>query len=418
MGYSAKIKIDDLYKRDDGTSAIFLQVIIDRVKTRIGLGVCWPPEKFSPTDFCKPRFKKDPDCDQYNAIINNALGKANAIRKEYLLRDEALDMDNFLRQYNTQLSKNDFIQYFAAKSFDRWRRNIISDTTYKGEKVTVGKLTKFYTAIAFNSFRPEWAFEFDRLLKNDYDKEDGTKKEITVNTRWARHKHVVTYLNFARKENINFIDPYSRFKNRMQDSPRKALELSQLKQLIEAYIKFNAKPLPVLHKITDNRNGLTYPEVVILRRFLFSCNCALRISDLQKLEVSMFNNGQMTITPGKTQQYGTLIDDVPLNDVARMLLDHEILDNPKQKIFDRFSDQHSNRVLKTIARKLGIDANLHHHVGRYTYASIMDQAGANHTSLLKLMGLRKRSTLEKYVKTNKKVMKEDVDKMNQLIKGH
>ena len=100
-----------------------------------------------------------------------------------------------------------------------------------------------------------------------------------------------------------------------------------------------------------------------------------------------------------------------------MMLQDEFTDNESGRVFNRYSDQYSNRALKRIATKLGIEVNLHHHVARYTFASIMDQAGANHTGLMTFMGLRKRSTLEKYVKTNKKVMADDIARMESLIKG-
>lgn len=347
--------------------------------------------------------------------------KANNIRKDYLLRGIHLSLESFLKEYKTDLNKNDFIQYYAQKSFERWNKGMISNETYEKEKGTLKKLQKFYTVIPFHEFNADWPNDFDRQLKRDINTEinpELRKKEISINGRWPRHKHVKTYLNIAKRiDNIKFTDPYSRFKNQLQDGNWKPLELGQFKNLLELYLKWKDQPLPMLYKQKDSRQGLTNSEIVVLRRFLFSCNCALRISDLQKLDRSMFDNGQMTIVPQKTERYGTKIDSVPLNDVARMLLDDELDDNPKGTVFNRFVDQYANRVLKNIAAKFAIDVNLHHHVARYTFASLMDQAGANHTSLMKFMGLKKRNTLEKYVKTDKKVMNSDLAKMNALIKG-
>ena len=217
------------------------------------------------------------------------------------------------------------------------------------------------------------------------------------------------------------------------------MDLSQLKILIDRYQEWKEKPLPPLARKNgmhqeDERPGLTASEVVILRKFLFSCNCALRISDLQKLEESHFVNGEMSIKPHKTERYGTNIKSVPLNDIALMLLGDEIdyveaqqSDNPyhriqrftagvKLRIFETYVDQSCNKYLKRIATKCEIKVNLHMHVARYTFGSLMDQAGANHTALMKMMGIKKRDTLEKYVKTNKKRIIEDVKKFNDFIK--
>jgi hypothetical protein len=45
-----------------------------------------------------------------------------------------------------------------------------------------------------------------------------------------------------------------------------------------------------------------------------------------------------------------------------------------------------------------------------------DEAGANHTALMKQMGIRKRETLEKYTKTNKKRIEANVEGFNSLLK--
>jgi hypothetical protein len=421
MGYSAKIKIDTAYKRTDGTCAIFMQILIDRKKSRIQLGICWPPEKFSERDYCKPRTRKDPDADEYNIIISNALAKANTIRKDYLLRGIHLTIETFLKEFRTDLNKNDFIQYFAQKSFERWNTGKITNETYEKEKGTLRKLQKFYTVLPFHEFNIDWPEDFDRRLKRDINtniREEVRKKEISINGRWPRHKHVKVYLNIAsNKDNIKFTDPYTKFKNQLQDGSWKPLELGQFKTLLEQYIAWKDNPLPMLYKLKDMRKGLTKSEVIVLRRFLFSCNSALRISDLQELDVTMFNKGQMTIVPKKTERYGTKIESVPLNDIARMLLDDEIESSPSGRVFNRYTDQGSNKILKRIASKLNLDINLHNHVARFTFGSLMDQAGANHTALMKFMGLRKRATLEKYIKTDKKVMNKDLNKMNELLKG-
>jgi hypothetical protein len=418
MGYSAKIKIDTKRPRKDGNAAIFLQVIVDRKKARIDLDISWPPSHFTETTLCKSRSRKDPDVEEYNVIIENARTKANAIHKDYLLRGLHLTLESFLKEYRTNLNKNDFIQYFAQQSFERWNKRRISDDTYEKEKGTIKRLLGHAQVLPFHEFHPDWAYEFDKYLKDPPISNDH-------NTRFARHKHVITYLNRARHvDKITFTDPYQRFKNKMVEGSWKPLALDEMKSLIQKYLDWKDNPLgPMKRKVgvkqkDDERQGLTKSEIIVLRRFLFSCNCALRISDLQALDRSMFVAGQMSIVPKKTEGYGTKIQAVPLNDVARMMLDDELADNPREfRIFDRYTDQAANKILKRIRKKAGLEAKLHNHVARYTFASLMDQAGANHTGLMKYMGLRKRDTLEKYVKTNNKVITADIEKLNEMIKA-
>jgi integrase/recombinase XerD len=423
MGYSAKIKIDHARPKQDGTAAIFLQVIIDRKKTRIDLDISWPPSKFNLKDLtCKPRQRADEDVEEYNVIIENARSKANSIHKEYLIKGIHLNLESFQKEYRSNLNKNDFILYFGQKSYERWNKSKINDDTYEKEKGTLNRLQSFASVIPFHEFNHEWAFDFDKHLKKQFKNEH--------NTRWARHKHITTYLNIARDiDKIQFSDPYARFKNKLVESSWGPLTLEQMKLMVEWYLKWKANPLPYLKrkngiKQVDTREGLTFSEVGIVRKFLFACNTSLRISDMNNQDESLFTNGNMSITPHKTERYGTKIKDVPLNDIARMLLEDEIVEvrqartkgnKETLRIFERYSDQYCNRMLKRVATKLKLTVNLHMHVARYTFGSLMDQAGANHTAMMKYMGLKKRDTLEKYVKTNSGIISEGVSKMNTLI---
>lgn len=429
MGYSLKLKIDKDDIRKDGTAAIFFQVLINRKKKRIGLEITWPVNKFSAEKGCISRHKDDPDVDAYNVVIDNARTKANEIRKFYLIRGLHLTLEMFMKEYNSNMDKNDFLKYFETKSTWRWRKNEISNETYEKECGTLKRLTEYSGgSLPFHTFNSKWGKGFDKFLERLDNKK---------NTRWGRHKHVITYLNMARDDDkIPFDDPYSKFNNTMVESSWGPLTVEQLLTLLNLYNEWKEKPLPLLArkngvKQTDTRKGLTAAEVVVCRKFLFTCNSALRISDMQKLDTTIFSNGKMSITPHKTETHGTKIKEIPLSDIALMLLEDELKfvaqqksDNPYIKtlrykstgrIFEAYTDQPCNRLLKRIAIKAGLEVNLHMHVGRYTYGSLMDESGANHTALMKQMGIRKRDTLNKYVKTNEKRISANVDQFNKLV---
>lgn len=400
---------------------VFLQVIIDRKKCKIDLGIAWPANKFDLVAYCKPRIKNDVDVVAYNIVISNALAKANNIHKDYLIKDLQLTLDAFRKDYHSNLNKNDFIKYFEKQSYRRWNLKEISDETYEKEEGTLRRLVEFSEgSIPFHTFTSKWAKEWDAWLKR--------KHKNDHNTRWGRHKHVTTYLNMARDDDkINFNDPYQKFTNKMVESSWGPLELGQLQILIKKYSDWKNNPIPLLQrkngvKQVDSREGLTQAEVTVLRKFLLSCNNALRISDLQELDEGMFINGEMSLTPNKTERWGTKITSVPLNEIAKVLIADEIIEvkterdtKPLLRIFERYTDQACNRLLKRIARKSDLKFNLHMHMGRYTFGSLMDEAGANHTALMKLMGIRKRDTLEKYVKTNKARITTEVNKLNDMI---
>lgn len=378
--------------RKDGTCGIYLQVIIHRKKLEIGLDLQWPPDRFDENGGCKPVSKDDVQrAHDYNIIINNARKKANEIMMYYRMRDLPIDIDMFRREYYSNMNKNNFIEYFDTKSLHRWNKGLISAVTYKQEKSTLAKLKQFKDVIPFNSFHAQWGQEFDRYLENEFKNDQ--------NTRWSEKKRIRTYLNMAASEGIAFIDPYKSFRIGQKKSRFKALSQTQFEKLWNYYLS----------------SEITPPAKSILRRFLFSCNTGLRISDLMRLTRDNFKNGRMTIAPHKTKRFGTKVDDAPLNDLALALLNEEIRANDDHRLFQTYTEQYGNRTLKNIAKAISMDHQLSNHIGRSTFASLYDQSGGNHRSLMEYMGLTKMETLMKYVQTNKEVIQEGINKMNKTL---
>lgn len=396
MGQSIKLKIDSKRPRKDKSCAVYLQVIIDRKKIHIGLELSWPPDRFNENGGCLPRMKKDPLVDDYNILINNARAKANQIIMDYRIKDKPINIELFEREYYSKVSKVDFVKYVEIRSKERWGRREISDLTLKHEKMVLQKLKDYKGVILFRELDSQWAVDFDFHLK---------KLRLKTNSRWGIHKVVKTYLIMAGKmHDIEFVNPYNFFKNSTEESELEPLTKDELRKLTDYYF-------------SDETNQ---KERIVLRRFLFSCATALRISDLKSLTMDNFTaDGKMTLKPIKTERYGTKVINKPLNDLALVLLGDEIKEATDRRLFHRYNEQYSNDLLKKIAQKdaIGIKRRIYHHVGRATFASLYDQAGGNHRSLMEYMGLKKMNTLMRYVKTNEKVIADAIGKMNESLKA-
>lgn len=395
MGQSIKLKIDEKRPRKDKTCAVYLQVIIDRRKIHIGLDLTWPPEKFNENGGCLPRFKKDTAADDYNIIINNARARANQIIMDYRIKDKPINIELFEREYYSKVSKVDFVQYLEVRSKERWGRREISDLTFKHEKMVLAKLKEYKGVIYFRDLDSHWAVDFDLWLK---------KKKLKTNSRWGVHKVVKTYLIMAgKRDDIEFANPYNFFKNTTEESALEPLTKEELAKLTDYYFS----------------DEITPKEAIVLRRFLFSCATALRISDLKSLTFDNFTaDGKMTVQPIKTERYGTKVINKPLNDLALVLLGDEMKEATDRRLFHRYNEGYSNDLLKKIAaEKVGIKRRIYHHVGRATFASLYDQAGGNHRSLMEYMGLKKMNTLMRYVKTNEKVIADAIGRMNKEMEG-
>ncbi len=392
MGYSVAIKMDNKYIKSNGEARVYMLVTINRKKKEFKLNLTWPVDKFNKkTGECLPKNFTDKDFSVYNVAIGNARTRANEIIKEYLLKDIPLTIEKFVTEYNSDFNKKSFIDFYAKTMHKRYRNNQIADNTLKAHKMTLNKLRAFKDDILFTDLTNTWGEEFDMFMVDKYG--------INMNSRWGNHKNVKTYLHKATIENIEFIDPYHYFTAKMSRSNYQALTRDEFRQLYAYYCS----------------QEITHSHKVNLRRFLFGCLTGLRISDLKRLNVDKFKDGKMSLSIFKLRKYQRELSEVPLSDLANELLEDEIKFNDSKLLFNNYTEQFSNRILKEIAAHLEIDKRLHHHVGRVTFASFYNASGGNIRRLMEYMGLSKISTVEKYLRVDKEGMQEDIDKLNEMF---
>lgn len=222
MGYSAKVVLRRP-ARKDGTCQVRLLVILDGRSVPVALKVNWPPALFDeeagrcvaslPSKERGPGYAEQladataaiggpaelaKQASDYNLIIGQAQGKANNIFVEARLSSIVLTAERFLQDYSTEGSRADFVSYFYNKILERHRKKKISDITRKNHLSTWRALKAFRELIPFHTLNMEFADDFKQYLD---------KKVKSLNTRWARHKDVKSYLAIARREKIRFENP-------------------------------------------------------------------------------------------------------------------------------------------------------------------------------------------------------------------
>jgi site-specific recombinase XerD len=395
MGYSAKVVLRRP-ARKDGTCQVRLLVVLDGRAVPVGLKVNWAPALFD-EDASKclasvPAKERQPGyveqlasataaaggsaalaqlAKDYNLIIGQALGKANDIFVESRLSSQPLSAERFLLEYNTEGSKDDFVKYYYNKVVERHRKGLITDITKKNHLSTWRALKAFRDVIPFYSLGPDFADDFKLYLE---------KHVRGLNTRWGRHKDVKTYLAWARKDKIKFEDPYAYFKNQSEPGKWKPLKPDELRKL-EAYYVLCAP-------------GTTQRR--ILCKFLFSCKCGLRLSDLKNIGKSKLEGNRLTFEMQKGWSKSLKESMLPLTRQALAYLG-DAEEEEGRVGFRDYTDQYENRALTAIGLQLGIETHLHHHVGRETFATEFIRKGGQVTILQKLMNHAKISTTMKYV---------------------
>jgi len=374
MAYSRKV-IQNGYEKKFG-AAIYLRIIINRNKKLLSLKLDWPSKYFDKeAGLVKPRYKDDPDAHDYNMIITDSIAKANEIFKYFRLTKTELTIQKFVREFNTDLSKDDFLKYYSIKAKERLKDREIVQATYNDHVSTYNKLKLFSDTILFADMDEDWAWRFEAFLKRNIK-----SKGDTTNDRWKHHKNARTYINLARKkDHIKLIYPYDYFNAKEIPGGWDALCEDDVRKLWQFY--------------TDKTNKVNLRRAV--ERFLFMCYTGLRVSDLDRVETNWLDQKAMLkFIPHKNRRFGKKLS-IPLSKHALILWSNAAQNSNNQKqIFKHFAEQTSNEYLKIVANQLEIKTNIHHHIGRHTFITLflknggpLDMASeyAGHTTIQQTM---------------------------------
>lgn len=352
--------------------------------------------------------------DDYNLLIGQAEGKANEIAIQYRLSQRHLTADEFLREYNTGASKEDFLLYMSTRIDERYRRGQITHNTWKSHHSTLTKLREFVafskrptrnrtgkkrelsqeanpgeSTLPFCTLTHRFSHDFDAWLKNE--------RQSCLNTRSGRHRNVKAYLELARRDKITFEDPYEFFVNSTVQGQWRALSEDELMRLEQHYLR--------LEPGTAHRR--------MLQKFLFSCHCGLRLGDLKQMSQVRVNGQRMELRPHKTYRYDEKDLLLPITKKALGYLEDSRRENECEGFY-LYSDQYTNRQLKIIGTVLKLKTKLHHHIGRETFATDFIRRGGKVEVLQKLLGHKKLSMIMKYVHVDEAMKQAEIDRLDML----
>lgn len=161
------------------------------------------------------------------------------------------------------------------------------------------------------------------------------------------------------------------------ESKRQFLTIEELKTLIA----------------TDCRNK------TVKRAYLFSCYCALRLSDIENLRWKdiVCNDGKYMIAT--VQQKTSTPIYTPLSKNAIKWLPERKTDDDNALIFAALpSRMTTNKILKQWGAKAGIDKEITYHTARHTFGTMMMTVGADLYTTCKLMGHADVRTTQIYAK--------------------
>jgi integrase len=377
MNTSVRIVIRNDYLKRDATSALMLQVIIDRKRKIYPLKISWPKSFFDlKAQACKPRYKNDPIVDDYNLIIHKCLAKCNEIMLMARIQNSELNHEGFRKMYLESGSKKSLCIWGENWAKQRYKDGDISWYTFRRYQGSIRKLIAWKKEILFSDLHERWGFELDKFLNNSICKRSSNNH----NTRWHYHKHIKSIIKAAKADGLFLTDPYDFFKIQPATGGFTAINEAEFMGLIAFY-----------------ENGESLFQRRVLRRFLFSCMTSLRLGDLRRVERNWLDDyNVLHFTPQKTIRHKKNVHRIPLNKFALRLFWDAFEDHGNGCIFDFYSDQVNNREIKKIAEKIGIKKNLSHHVGRHSFATMMLRKGARLNAVMNYMDHSKIEITMKY----------------------
>ena len=275
---------------------------------------------------------------------------------------------------------------FVEFMYDEILNASLSNNTKTLHRDTVRLLKEYNESLAIKEITTACLYDLEFFMQT---------KGFAVNTI-ARHMKVLKkYINLAIKKGLLYQSPFIGYTIKSQETHREALSEKELK-LFEEYI-------PVCP--TDKE---------VLLAFLFSCYTGLRYSDIccfSKRNIQVLNNKKWIILWMK--KTGNEVR-IPLSTVFNgkgLAISREIK-RPRGPLFKLRNNQHANRVLKAIAKEIGIKRNVTFHTARHTFATLLLYRGVSITTVQKLLGHRSVKTTQIYSAVTDLTIERELRKSN------
>lgn len=337
-----------------GHTPLYVEFNINREKVRIPVKISVTSQEWDEkNEIIKGRGQEIKD---KNLIISNIRSRVSDIFVRARLKNETLTKEVFFRRYNNPSDYSNFFDF--ATAYQKRIGKAISFGTWKHHKSVLKKLEEYAPGLVFSEITQEFLQAYIGHLRKIGNKDS---------TAWRNMATIKIYVLAAIRSGYMEQDPFDGFKIRRPKSEVVFLTEEELGRLTALY--------------RSGRLGECYQNA--LRFFLFLCFTGMHIGDAKSLQISQFVGDELRYTRNKTKMSVTL----PLSDPARYLYEYFRGGRTKGYLFMNLpTDQDINRVLKTVAGKVGITKDISSKTGRHTFATLYYKKTRDIVTLSHLLG--------------------------------
>lgn len=235
---------------------------------------------------------------------------------------------------------------------------------------------------------------------------DKGKRPCTNNTVMKHMERLRKMINIALKNDWLAKDPFLRFERRMIHRDRRCLELEELE---------------AIKALTFDIRG----QEIVRDTFVFSCYTGLAFADVSQLSeehlvTDIEGEKWIEMVRKKTANFSGRKFYVLLLPEAIELINkyrNDPMASYTGTVFPLFSNQATNRYLKTISKKAELGFDLTFHVARHTFATTVTlENGVPIESVSKMLGHTSIRTTQIYSKVKKKKVSSDMKILRDRLK--
>lgn len=366
---------------------------------------------FSTEVFIKPKYwdeknkrvnSKHPNKLIINQQIADQINKMEVYENRMLNRDKYFPLERLVDYKTADKCYKSFLPFYKSEL----ELSIIQPDSLKSQRTTFNKLKAFSPIIYFEDLTFDFVTRFNKFLHN---------QGLAKNTIQKHHKVVAKYIKLAIHKKYMKVDdnPYINFVNTGEEPERdflNELELERLEKL--TFLKREQH----LERIRDF--------------LLLCCYTGLRYSDVSKLKPSNIEktkNGLiLSYVAKKTGKVGRIplhllfkqeseVHTKPEQLINKLLGQHlekyKDIDRAKDEPFFKLTNQYINRKLKFIARRIRTNKKLVTHIGRRTFATVLNSKGVSAKGIQKLMQHSTPTMTFIYVAMGDKMIEDELNKI-------
>lgn len=306
------------------------------------------------------------EAQELNAIIDHYRNIISKYKLRCITENRKPSLNEIMTFIDINLSENGDFYAFAEKFLLPLKKKEVKRGCWKKYQTEIYKMKSFKPKLNFSEINDRFIIDY-----LDYCRKIKHNNENTVNRSIIQIKSIINAAvkyGYCTKNNINI-------KSKHIEADIVFLTRNELKRFYDYVMSsFDEKIIKV---------GIS---------FLFQVFTGLRYSDMHNLKWKDISENFIRKKQIKT---GDLVV-IPMNKWALNIV-KSIPRIGNEKVIPSYSNQVSNRILKDIAKRCGIDKEISTHTARHTFATLSIELGVPLIVVSKLLGHKSIKTTEIYL---------------------